>query len=420
FLLAALVPPATVAIARRASEIEGAAAAAGWTTASIAVGSGSAIAGALLAGWAADLGARSARSRWWVLFGGTALGILALAWMSLSRSGWELAAGWGLAQAGLSGAIAVSRALLTHVPAGRRERSAVVMIAVSSVGLLIPIALLMLLPGSAWGTSICLALCAAAVAAIALVRTAPPSADRDRPRASGPASETDRAAAPRMSWGAVLALGFSSQVALSAYLTYHPLDIVARLDLGWDRATQAGTLVLAVALLGLVGASVVMLIFPRVLRRTLPLLALAGVLLISGLVLRAMTTSLVLLAIAMLAARHLPVLRLGDDSATTLGARPQSSRILLIVCAVLLIAVATSLTGPISFVAFLAGPIALRLVRRDAALPLVSALLGAIIVLAGDAVAQHLFPITLPVGVITGAIGAPFLLWLLMRGRTRA
>lgn len=129
---------------------------------------------------------------------------------------------------------------------------------------------------------------------------------------------------------------------------------------------------------------------------------------------------LVLLVIALLAARALPVLRLGDDSATALGARPQRSRILLILCAVLLVAVATSLTGPISFVAFLAGPIALRLLRRDAALPLASALLGAIIVLAGDAVGQHLFPITLPVGVITGAIGAPFLLWLLMRGRTRA
>lgn len=128
----------------------------------------------------------------------------------------------------------------------------------------------------------------------------------------------------------------------------------------------------------------------------------------------------VLLMVALLAARTLPVLRLGDDSATALGARPQRSRILLILCAVLLIAVATSLTGPISFVAFLAGPIALRLVRRDAALPLVSALLGAIIVLAGDAAGQHAFPITLPVGVLTGAIGAPFLLWLLMRGRTRA
>ena len=101
-----------------------------------------------------------------------------------------------------------------------------------------------------------------------------------------------------MSWGAVLVLGFSSQVALSAYLTYHPLDIVTRLGLGWDQATQAGTLVLAVALLGLLGASVVMLIFPRVLRRTLPLLTIAGVLLVSGLVLRALTASLALLAIA--------------------------------------------------------------------------------------------------------------------------
>ncbi|MCE4026805.1 hypothetical protein LXM50_12575 [Microbacterium sp. Au-Mic1] len=298
FLLAALVPPATVAIARRASELEGADAAAGWTAAIIAIGSGSAIAGALIAGWAADLGARTLRSRWWVLFGGTALGVLALAWMSLSRSGWELAAGWGLAQGGLSGAIAVSRALLTHVSAVHRERSAVVMIAVSSVGLLVPIAMLMLFPGSAWGTTICLALCAAAVPAIALTRTSPRTGDRDRARASVPAREADRTAAPRMSWVAVLVLGFSSQVALSAYLTYHPLDIVARLGLDWDRATQAGTLVLAVALLGLVGAATVMLILPRMLRSTLPLLSIAGVLLVTGLILRAMTASLVPLALA--------------------------------------------------------------------------------------------------------------------------
>lgn len=298
FLLAALVPPATVALARRASEIEGAAAAAGWTAASIAVGSGSAIVGALLAGWAADLGTRSARSRWGVLFGGTVLGVFALAWMSLAHSGWELAAGWGLAQAGLSGAIAVSRALLTHVPAVRRERNAVVMIVVASVGILIPIALLMLLPGSAWWTSVGLALFAVAVAAIALVRTPPSAAVLDRPRSSAPAPGPDPAEASRMSWGAVLVLGFSSQVALSAYLTYHPLDVVARLGLGWDQATQAGTLVLGVALLGLVGASVVMLILPGVLRRPLPLLSIAGVLLASGLILRAMSTSLALLAIA--------------------------------------------------------------------------------------------------------------------------
>ncbi|UJP10712.1 iron chelate uptake ABC transporter family permease subunit [Microbacterium sp. KUDC0406] len=128
----------------------------------------------------------------------------------------------------------------------------------------------------------------------------------------------------------------------------------------------------------------------------------------------------VLLVVALLAATRLPVLRLGDDSATALGARPQRVRMLLILCAVLLVAVATSLTGPIAFVAFLAGPIALRVVRRDSALPAAAALVGAIVVLGGDAVAQHAFPTDLPVGVVTGAIGAPFLLYLLMRGRTRA
>ncbi|MFE6733168.1 FecCD family ABC transporter permease [Microbacterium sp. NPDC057650] len=129
---------------------------------------------------------------------------------------------------------------------------------------------------------------------------------------------------------------------------------------------------------------------------------------------------IVLLAGSLVAATRLPVLRLGDDSVTALGARPQRTRTLLILCAVLLVAVATSLTGPIAFVAFLAGPIALRVVRRDSALPVASALIGAIVVLGADAVAQHAFPTDLPVGVVTGAIGAPFLLWLLMRGRTRA
>ena len=127
-----------------------------------------------------------------------------------------------------------------------------------------------------------------------------------------------------------------------------------------------------------------------------------------------------LIVLGLVAARRLPLLRLGDDTATMLGMRPQASRLALILCAVLLVSVATSLTGPIAFVAFLAGPISLRLVRRDGALPATAALVGATTVLAADAIGQHLFPVALPVGVVTGAIGAPFLLWLLMRGRTSA
>ena len=40
--------------------------------------------------------------------------------------------------------------------------------------------------------------------------------------------------------------------------------------------------------------------------------------------------------------------------------------------------------------------------------------MGAIIVLASDLVAVHVLPIALPTGVVTGAIGAPYLVWLLV------
>ena len=44
-----------------------------------------------------------------------------------------------------------------------------------------------------------------------------------------------------------------------------------------------------------------------------------------------------------------------------------------------------------------------------------AALVGAVLVLAADFVAANLIPgVSLPVGVITGALGAPFLLWLLV------
>jgi iron complex transport system permease protein len=44
-----------------------------------------------------------------------------------------------------------------------------------------------------------------------------------------------------------------------------------------------------------------------------------------------------------------------------------------------------------------------------------AALTGALVVTLADLVAQHLLPgdIQAPVGVVTGAIGAPYLLWLL-------
>lgn len=124
----------------------------------------------------------------------------------------------------------------------------------------------------------------------------------------------------------------------------------------------------------------------------------------------------VLLPLAALLAKPLRMLELGDDTAAGLGIRVDAVRFGLVICAVALAAVATAAAGPVSFVAFLAGPIARRFTRKPS-LP-ASALTGAVIVLAADYFAYNLAPLlldgtVLPVGVVTGALGAPFLLWLL-------
>ena len=85
----------------------------------------------------------------------------------------------------------------------------------------------------------------------------------------------------------------------------------------------------------------------------------------------------------------------------------------LVVVAVCLAAVATAAAGPVAFVAFLAGPIARRLTGGGGLALVPSALVGSVIVMAADFAGAQLFGTRLPVGVITGVLGAPFLLWLL-------
>ncbi len=112
------------------------------------------------------------------------------------------------------------------------------------------------------------------------------------------------------------------------------------------------------------------------------------------------------------------ITELGDDAAAGLGVTPRRTSALLLV-AVVLTAVAVAAAGPIAFVSFLAGPIARALNGGRTAL-LASGLVGAIVVVAGDYVGAYLVgDVNVPVGVVTGAFGAPFLLWLLTRGRSR-
>ena len=83
--------------------------------------------------------------------------------------------------------------------------------------------------------------------------------------------------------------------------------------------------------------------------------------------------------------------------------------------AVALLAFATAASGPIAFVAFMAGPIAARLLGPGASLLVPAGLVGALLVLTADLVGQFAFDTRYPVGVVTGALGAPYLIFLLAR-----
>lgn len=126
--------------------------------------------------------------------------------------------------------------------------------------------------------------------------------------------------------------------------------------------------------------------------------------------------AVVLLPSALAAGRPLGALALGDDLAAGLGVRPERTRLVVVAIAVALAAIAVAVAGPISFVAFLAAPIARGLLGRGSLALIPSTLLGALILVVSDIAAQFAIPgVSFPVGVVTGIVGAPYLLWLLAR-----
>lgn len=113
--------------------------------------------------------------------------------------------------------------------------------------------------------------------------------------------------------------------------------------------------------------------------------------------------------------RDVAAMQLGDDTAAALGVRVERTRLLIIVAAVCLIAFATAATGPIAFVAFLSGPIAARIVGPLGSPLLPAALVGGLLVLTADLVGQYMLGMRYPVGIVTGVLGAPYLVYLIVR-----
>ncbi|MFE2029070.1 FecCD family ABC transporter permease [Streptomyces hygroscopicus] len=133
----------------------------------------------------------------------------------------------------------------------------------------------------------------------------------------------------------------------------------------------------------------------------------------------ALWCTLVLLAVVSSVAFQFKPMHLGDEVAAGLGVRYSMVRAVLLLCAVLLAAVAVSAAGPVPFVALVAPQAAMRLARCPTPPMAASGLVGALLLIGADLVARTALPVTLPVGVVTAAIGGPFLVYLLVRANLR-
>jgi iron complex transport system permease protein len=116
----------------------------------------------------------------------------------------------------------------------------------------------------------------------------------------------------------------------------------------------------------------------------------------------------------------LRAMQLGDDVARGLGIPLEPTRLLLILVGSALAAAAVAVAGPIGFVALmvphfarmLAGPL-------SGCVALFTAVLGGAFLLIADIIGGHFLPVSIPVGVVTAAIGAPYFLLLLHRSNVR-
>ncbi|MFW6384415.1 MAG: FecCD family ABC transporter permease [Halodesulfurarchaeum sp.] len=127
--------------------------------------------------------------------------------------------------------------------------------------------------------------------------------------------------------------------------------------------------------------------------------------------------SLLVAPLALLAARHLDVLLLGERTARSLGMSVERARFLLSSLAIVAAAVSVAVAGLVGFVGLVVPHVVRTFVGSDYRRLLSGCLFaGPALVVTADAVARLGIPGTqIPVGVVTGLIGGPYFLYLLRR-----
>jgi len=143
--------------------------------------------------------------------------------------------------------------------------------------------------------------------------------------------------------------------------------------------------------------------------------------------LRAIPVIAVVLCLALLLSRRLDVLGLGDDAASSLGVPVRSTRVVALICAVLLTGISVTLAGPIAFVGLGAPVLArllanrVRVLRRHLFLVPACGLLGALLVIVADASVRAILgaqgATSIPTGVPTSLLGGVLIVVLALRLR---
>ena len=113
----------------------------------------------------------------------------------------------------------------------------------------------------------------------------------------------------------------------------------------------------------------------------------------------------------------LDLVLLGDDLATTRGLDLRRFKKRLILLVSIAVAVTIAFTGPIGFVGIIV-PHMVRMgnpYRHRTLIPLTMAAGGLLLAVCDTIGRTILYPVTVPTGVITAMVGAPFFLWLLAR-----
>jgi iron complex transport system permease protein len=134
-----------------------------------------------------------------------------------------------------------------------------------------------------------------------------------------------------------------------------------------------------------------------------------------------MTPGIIICAAVLLLIRYrLNVMSLGEDEAKTLGLNIRQTRNVIIFCSTLLTASSVCMAGTIGWVGLVIPHLGRMLVGPDNRRLLPATLImGSAFMVIIDTLARTLTAAELPISIITGIIGAPFYLYLLLKQRTR-